>query len=304
MATSQDFVNWICGEELEPEFLKHLLLAEGENLLRFSSGAVHQTIYFPEVKAFHICLPSRAEQKRIVTILDEAFDGIATAKANTEKNLQNAQDVFESFLQSTFSQPGKGWVAKRLSDVCREITVGHVGSMAKRYQESGIPFLRSQNIRPFEVSLDNVVFIDSAFHSDLKKSRLRPGDLAIVRTGYPGTAAVIPSDLVDANCSDLVIVRPGKEINPHYLAAFFNSTYGKSLVLGKIVGAAQKHFNVTSAKEVVLHIPPMPYQQVCVDKVDTIRAETQRLESIYQQKAAALDDLKQSLLHRAFNGDL
>ena len=176
--------------------------------------------------------------------------------------------------------------------------------MATRYHADGIPFLRSQNIRPFEVSLDNVVFIDMAFHSELTKSRLCPGDLAIVRTGYPGTAAVIPPELGDANCSDLVIVRPGPEINPHYLAAFFNSTYGKDLVLGKIVGAAQKHFNVTSAKEVVLLIPPMSYQQDCVDKVGLFRAETQQIESIYQQKSAALDDLKQSLLHRAFNGDL
>ena len=93
-------------------------------------------------------------------------------------------------------------------------------------------------------------------------------------------------------------------MNPHYLAAFFNSSYGKSLVLGKIVGAAQKHFNVTSAKEVVMNIPPMPYQQVCVDNVDQFRSQTQHLESIYQQKLTALNDLKQSLLHRAFNGDL
>lgn len=176
--------------------------------------------------------------------------------------------------------------------------------MKMEYKESGVPFLRSQNIRPFEVSMDNAMFIDGAFHCALKKSQLRPGNLAIVRTGYPGTAAVIPPELPDSNCSDLVIVRPSKEVNPHFLAAFFNSAFGKQLVLGKIVGAAQKHFNITAAKEVMLHVPPMPEQRSIVAKLDDLREETQRLESIYQQKFAALEDLKKSLLQQAFTGQL
>lgn len=176
--------------------------------------------------------------------------------------------------------------------------------MAREYKESGVPFLRSQNIRPFEVTLENVVFIDDAFHHSLDKSRLRPGDLAIVRTGYPGTAAVIPLDMPDANCSDLVIVRPSPEVNPHFLAAFFNSDFGKQLVLGKIVGAAQKHFNINAAKEVMLHVPPMPEQLTIIKMVGSFREETQHLESIYQRKLTALDALRKSLLHQAFTGDL
>ena len=249
-------------------------------------------------------IPPLPEQQRIVGILDEAFEGIATAKANAEKNLHNARALFESHLQSVFTQRGKGRVDRQLASLCHEITVGHVGSMAKEYKDSGVPFLRSQNIRPFEVVLENLVFIDKAFHRSLNKSRLRPGDLAIVRTGYPGTAAVIPPELPDANCSDLVIVRPSQEVNPHFLAAFFNSAFGKQLVLNKIVGAAQKHFNVIAAKEVMLHIPPMPEQRVIIDMIDSLRKETQRLESIYQQKLAALEALKKSLLHQAFSGEL
>ena len=247
---------------------------------------------------------SLSEQRRIVGILDEAFEGLATAKANAEQNLQNARALFESHLQAVFTQRGDGWVDRQLASLCHEITVGHVGSMKTEYKESGIPFLRSQNIRPFEVSMDNAMFIDEAFHRALKKSQLRPGDLAIVRTGYPGTAAVIPPELPDSNCSDLVIVRPSKEVNPHFLAAFFNSAFGKQLVLGKIVGAAQKHFNITAAKEVMLHVPPMQEQRAIIRMVDSLREETQRLESLYQRKLAALAELKKSLLHRAFSGQL
>ncbi|MCP9911639.1 hypothetical protein KBZ15_17270 [Cyanobium sp. BA20m-p-22] len=170
---------------------------------------------------FQLPVPPLPEQQRIVALLDKAFAGIATAKANAEQNLQNARAIFESHLESVFSQRGEGWVDRQLVSLCTEITVGHVGSMKTEYKESGIPFLRSQNIRPFEVSMDNSMFIDEAFHRTLKKSQLCPGDLAIVRTGYPGTAAVIPPELSESNCSDLVIVRPGAEVDSHFLAAFF-----------------------------------------------------------------------------------
>lgn len=304
MATSQDFVNWVCSKDLDHDFLKYLFIAEGDGLLRFASGAVHQTIYFPEVKAFHICHPSLAEQRRIVAVLDEVLAGVATAQTNAEANLQSARALFESHLQSVFTRRDQDWMDRQLSSLCNDITVGHVGPMKTQYKKSGVPFLRSQNVRPFEISMENVMFIDETFHRALKKSQLRPGDVAIVRTGYPGTAAVIPAELTDSNCSDLVIIRPSKEVNPHFLAAFFNSNFGKQLVLGKIVGAAQKHFNVTAAKEVVLHVPPVPEQHAIIRKIDRFRKESERLGHVYKCKLAALDALKKSLLHRAFSGAL
>ena len=294
------------GNSIHPKFLYRCLSSPYFQKIVNSrlNGATTPHLYQRDITEFPIVLPPLSEQRRIVGILDEAFEGLATAKANAEQNLQNARALFESHLQAVFTQRGDGWVDRQLASLCHEITVGHVGPMKTEYKESGVPFLRSQNIRPFEVSMDNAMFIDEAFHRALKKSQLRPGDLAIVRTGYPGTAAVIPSELPDSNCSDLVIVRPSKEVNPHFLAAFFNSAFGKLLVLGKIVGAAQKHFNITAAKEVMLHVPPMPEQRAIIRMVDSLREETQRLESLYQRKLAALDELKKSLLHRAFSGQL
>ena len=291
--------------EVLPRFL--FLILDGKLRDTVSKQKLGNTMPYIKVGMltdFQLPVPPLAEQQRIVGLLDEAFEGLATAKANAEKNLQNARALFESHLQSVFTQRGPGWVDRQLASLCHEITVGHVGSMKTEYKDSGIPFLRSQNIRPFEVSMENAMFIDETFHRALKKSQLRPGDLAIVRTGYPGTAAVIPPELPDSNCSDLVIVRPGKEVNPHFLAAFFNSAFGKQLVLGKIVGAAQKHFNITAAKEVMLHVPPIPEQRTIVAMVADLREETQHLARIYSQKLAALEALKKSLLHQAFAGAL
>lgn len=281
--------------------LRHCLADGGAGVL---SSAAHGTLKIDAdaLRRVEFPVPPMQEQRRIVAILDEAFEAIATAKANAEKNLQNARQVFESHLAAVFSARNEGWTDRKLHSICRRITVGHVGSMANLYKPAGIPFLRSQNIRPFSVSMQNLVFIDEEFHATLGKSSLQAGDVAIVRTGYPGTAAVVPDSLGVANCSDLVIVRPGPEIDAHFLAAFFNSAFGKSMVSGKVVGAAQKHFNVGAAKDVVLHLPPLVEQQSIVAATNDLRDETNRLESLYARKLSALDELKKSLLHQAFTG--
>lgn len=292
--------------KVDPDYLYHVLSSDHvfSQFDRLAAGSTVRNLNIGLAKSVEIPYPPLSEQKRIVGKLDEAFEGIAKAKANAEKNLQNARAVFDSHLEAVFTKRGDGWVDRQLASLCDDVTVGHVGPMKTQYRESGVPFLRSQNIRPFEVSMDNARFIDEAFHRALKKSQLRPGDLAIVRTGYPGTAAVIPAELPDSNCSDLVIVRPGKEVNPHFLAAFFNSAFGKQLVLGKIVGAAQKHFNVTAAKEVMLNVPPIMEQRSLVAKLYNLRVETERLITLYERKLAALGALKRSLLHEAFMGAL
>jgi type I restriction enzyme S subunit len=288
-------------KEYDLRFLYYLFLTL--NLPDLAKG-VKPGINRNDVYALQIKVPLLSEQRRVVGILDKAFSGIAIAKDGAERNLNNTQAIFESHLHEVFMQRNASHIWRRLEEVCERITVGHVGSMVTQYRDSGIPFLRSQNIRPFHVSLENIVYIDNAFHQSLAKSQLRPGDVAVVRTGYPGTAAVIPDSLPMSNCSDLVIVRPGPLADPHYLALFFNSRLGKELVAGRLVGAAQKHFNVTAAKHVEISFPTVLEQRRLVEKIKDFSEETRRLESLYQRKLTALDELKKSLLHQAFSGNL
>ncbi|MDR9424346.1 MAG: restriction endonuclease subunit S [Marinobacter sp.] len=303
-ATNQAVCAIYPSDEVLPEYLYYALLSKNQELVSKASGNAQPNISQSKIRNTKILLPSIFEQKRIVAILDEAFAGIDAAIANTEKNLANARELFESYLNSLFLRNVESWPEKRLDGLCEKITVGHVGSMAQRYQGEGIPLLRSQNIRPFEIDLNKVVYIDSVFHAELKKSALKPGDLAIVRTGYPGTAAVIPECLSPVNCSDLVIVRPSSEVSSHYLAVVFNSPYGKSAVTGALVGAAQKHFNVTAAKAAQIPLPSRKEQDNVVSEAAAIRAECLDLGKKYSQKLSALSELKQSLLQKAFSGEL
>ena len=304
---SSEYIVFRSKGTLLPEYLLYFLSQDSFRHAgaRSMTGAVgHKRVPKDFIENQIIPLPPLPEQQRIVSILDEVFQGIDKAIANTERNLVNSRELFESYLDGVFKQGLNCWRQAVLNDLCHNITVGHVGSMASKYVQSGIPFLRSQNIKPFEVSLDDVKYIDDEFHQSLKKSSLQPGNVAIVRTGYPGTAAVIPSSLIDANCSDLVIVKPKTCLNPHYLSLLLNSIYGKRLVSSRLVGAAQKHFNVTEAKKVIVPFPSESKQTEIIGNAQSVLAKVKQIEIIYQRKLKILSELKQSILKKTFTGEL
>ena len=188
------------------------------------------------------------------------------------------------------------WNQVKLEDICTKITVGHVGSMADSYVESGIPFLRSLNIKPFRLDFDNLKYIDEIFHTKLKKSSLKPNDIVVVRTGYPGTACVIPFTLKDSNCSDLVIIRPSAALNPHFLAAIFNSSFGQSVVSGNLVGAAQQHFNVNVVKQLKFWIPDRKIQ----DKIVAILSAYDELIENNRRRIALLERMAEEIYREWF----
>ena len=178
------------------------------------------------------------------------------------------------------------WEKVTIADVADEVTVGHVGPMASEYVDKGIPFLRSLNIEPFNIRCDGVKFIAPSFHKRLQKSSLRPGDVVIVRTGKPGTCAVIPDWLLEANCSDVVIVRCSERIRPRFLCYVVNSVAGHH-ISSHIVGAVQQHFNVGSARTLEFLLPSIEEQDAILailgsldDKIDLNRRTNETLEAM------------------------
>lgn len=181
------------------------------------------------------------------------------------------------------------WPVVALGDLVEEITVGFVGSMTHEYVDSGVPFFRSKNISEYEIVWNDIRYISDKFHKKLKKSTLRPGDVAIVRTGKPGTTCVIPETITEANCSDIVIVRVNDEkLSAHYLSYFMNSM-ANNQVASHLVGAVQQHFNVGSAKKIEIPLPSRDEQEKIVkvlkdldDKRKLNRQINQTLEQIAQ----------------------
>ena len=178
------------------------------------------------------------------------------------------------------------WPKVTVEEVASDVTVGHVGPMADEYVDSGVPFLRSLSVERFGIRQEGMKFISPDFHAKLKKSALVPGDVVIVRTGKPGTCAVIPDWLIDANCSDLVIVRCGPRVRPHFLCYIVNSVAGAHID-SHTVGAVQQHFNVGSARTLSFFLPPIDEQDRILallrgldDKIELNRKMNATLEAM------------------------
>ncbi len=206
------------------------------------------------------------------------------------------------------------WREVYLEDVAREVTVGHVGPMATEYVDAGVPFLRSQNVESLRINETDIKFISPEFDARLAKSSLRPGDVVIVRTGKPGTCAVVPPTLPHANCSDLVIVRCGPALDPRFLAYYMNGA-AQHQVDANLVGAVQQHFNVGAAKRLVLRLPPLAEQRRIAeilgaldDKIELNLRMSETLEGLVRADYAALMAMAVDVLpsgwHRGSIADL
>jgi type I restriction enzyme S subunit len=306
MATSQDFVNWICSNDLEPDFLKYLFIAEGDDILRFASGAVHQTIYFPEAKAFHICHPQVAEQRRIVSILDEAFAGIATAKANAERNLRNARELFESYLNDVFTGAQTQYSATSLDALCQRITKGSSPKWQgfSYVREPGVLFVTSENVHENRLVIELPKYVEEGFNLKDRRSILRRGDVLtnLVGASIGRTAIFERDDIANVNQAVGVVTCYPEMLHNYYLMYMLNSPFMKRHFHDNEVDNARANISLTFLKGLEIPLPSLEQQRLIVTQIKQYDEQINRLESVYHRKLAALDELNKSLLHQAFNG--
>jgi type I restriction enzyme, S subunit len=278
-------------------------------------GGAVPNISGKDIESTLIGLPPLPEQQRIVAKLDDLFGHLEQVKTR----LALIPDLLKNFRQAILTQAVTGqlteewregkelgeWRDVVLKDVSERITVGYVGKMSDQYKEEGIPFLRSQNVRAFRYSDNNLLYVSKEFHNSISKSSLKAGDVAIVRSGYPGTACVIPNDLGEANCSDILILTPKKsELNGHFVTVFMNSDAGKRMVFQNRVGNAQQHFNTKTLQNTVLSLAPIEEQTEIVKRVESLFAKADAIEAKYNTLKAQIDSLPQAILAKAFKGEL
>jgi len=188
-----------------------------------------------------------------------------------------------------------GWEWTHVSDVVEKVTVGFVGSMKEQYRDSGVPFLRCQNVRVNRYEPVGLTFISGEFHRSIVKSTLRPGDVVVTRSGNVGVTCVIPDNLPEANCSDLVIVKRPIALIPSFLSYFINSI-AAGQIEAKTVGIALTHFNTQSVAQITVALPPLAEQRRIVAKVDQLLALVDQLETQLAASCATAANLLSALV--------
>jgi len=272
------------------------------------------TLNKAKLKVMPVSFPPLAEQQRIVGLLDEAFEGLATAKANAEKNLQNARALFESHLQSVFTQRGPGWVEKRLGDeTLLEIIDGDRGvnyPNGSDFQDEGYClFMNTKNVRPDGFEFESTMFITEDKDRLLRKGKLKRDDVVLTTRGTIGNVGIysedVPFDNIRIN-SGMLIFRPNKRVLlPSFLFEVFRSGIVKDQIRKQTTGAAQPQLPIKTLVNFTIPVPTnLADQAALVKKIRAFEPETRHLAAIYQQKLAALEALKKSLLHQAFTGQL
>lgn len=321
------------------KYLFYYLLNSREKLIKLGKGGTQQNISQTVIKEVEIPIPPLAEQQRIVTKIESLFSKIDKAK----ELIEEAREGFENRKAAILAKAFKGeltekwreenpsirssesmwnidneveghyeavaipktWCQRKLKDICERVSVGHVGPTTQYYCSStdGIPFLRSQNVKPGRVILDDVMHITKEFHNKLKKTQLKAGDLLIVRVGANrGDAAILSSDLGEVNCANIVFARPIGGLS-NYLGYFFISNIWRNTVDKITTGSAQGVINTKIVSEVIIPLPPLEEQKEIVRILDNLLSFESKIEELTQLEEQ-IELLKKSILAKAFRGEL
>ncbi|MCC5793924.1 MAG: restriction endonuclease subunit S [Chromatiales bacterium] len=276
-----------------------------ESMQRRSTGI--RNLEFSAYKSLDIPLPPLPEQKRIVAILDEAFAGIATAVANTEKNLANARELFESYLNAVFSQSHEGWMDRPLRDFSASVSTGPFGSMLHKsdYVSKGVPLVNPINIIHGTIQPDERKMIGPETKARLQSYVLQAGDIVIARRGEIGRCAVVTEEQSGWVCgTGCFFVRPTNIVDPNFLANMLRSARYRSELERLSTGATMLNLSNTALSNLRISVPDLVQQKAILGHISELSMQCQEIRYIYQQKLAALAELKQSLLQKAFSGEL
>ena len=266
-----------------------------------AAGSTVRNLNIALVSSVEVPIPPLPEQQRIVSILDEAFAAIAKAKANAEQNLKNAKELFESYLQGVFEKKGDGWESKKLGEVCETGAGGTPLKTHKDYYEGGtIPWLLSGEVSQGEIFEAKNFITDKGLKNS--SAKMFPPNTVLVAM-YGATAGQVGILRFEASTNQAVCgILPNEKYLPEFI--YYKFLAGKDELVSQAVGGAQPNISQIKIKNTLVPLISIKQQQTIVRQLDALRAETQKLEAVYQKKIADLEELKKSILQKAFAGEL
>ncbi len=266
-------------------------------------------------KDIEIPLPPLHEQQRIVSILDECFAAIERSRNNAERCLSLSKALFESYLQGVFDpstrsaqgEKGDGWEEKVLEELADENCTLSYGIVQPGEEfENGLPVIRPTDLTSRYIKVEGLKRIDPKLADGYKRTKLIGDELLLCVRGTTGVVSIATPELKDANVTrGIVPIRfNSKFINQEFGYYLLISNYVQKQIRAKTYGAALMQINIGDLRKILTTYPPLKDQQTIVRQLDALRAETQKLEAVYQKKIKDLEELKKSILQKAFAGEL
>ena len=300
------------NDDLSEPYLNYQILSLNDDIYSLARGAAQKNLNVDAFKKLEISVVPLAEQKRIVAILDEVFADIEQTRAKTEQNLKNARELFESYLQQVFSQRGEGWSEYELGDVC---TFKHGFAFKSEYfcYDSDYLLLTPGNFFEEGGYRDRGTkqkFYDGPFPEDFLLSK---GDLLVAMTeqaaGLLGSPALIPEDGIFLHNQRLGLVELTADflgrVKAEFLFHFFNTHYFRSQVQETASGVKVRHTSPKKMQAISVWLPiDLNEQELIANRLFQIKEQVVELEEKYSEKLTALDELKKSILQKAFSGEL
>lgn len=275
-----------------------------QSIVKEGTGATVQGVKLPFIKSLEIPIPPLPEQQRIVAILDEAFAAIHKAKENAQQNLKNAKELFEGYLQSVFETKGEGWESCCLGDYIK--LIDYRGRTPEKTQ-SGVRLITAKNVKLGYLQIEPQEFIDANnYESWMTRGIPNIGDVIFTTEAPLANVAQIDTNERLAFAQRIIVMQPiTTVINQSFLKYMLLSNPIRNRILTKGTGATVVGIKSSLLKKIEINFPKSTeQQQTIVHKLDSLQAETKRLESIYKQKLNDLEELKKSMLQKAFAGEL
>ena len=275
-----------------------------ETATKFFTGTVgQQRVPDSYLKSLEIPVPPLPEQQRIVSVLDEAFESISQAKSNAERNLVNARELFDSYLHVIFETPGKNWETCALDKYVKFIDYrGHTPTKT----ESGMRLITAKNVKLGFLQRIPEEFVDpKIYDSWMVRGFPVKGDVLFTTEAPLANIAQLDTDEKVLFAQRIIILQPQQEkINQTFLKYLLLSQPIRKRIFSKATGATVQGIKARWLKPVEIYFPPLAEQRAIVGRLEALSAETGRLEEIYQQKVESLEELKKSVLRKAFAGEL
>ncbi len=296
-----------CSNKVDINYVFKYLIHFNKYFEEVAVGATAKSLRLRHFQDLPIPLPPLPEQQRIVSILDEAFAAIATAKANAEQNLKNAKELFERYLQGVFENKDEGWEEKSLDEIVDEKCTLSYGIVQPGDEfVDGLPIVRPTDLTSRFISLIGLKKIDPILAEGYKRTKLNGGELLLCVRGTTGVVSIALKDLNGANVTrGIVPIRFNTEmVNQEFGYYLLISNYIQKQIRAKTYGAALMQINIGDLRKIQTPYPSLIEQSTILNRLEALSSETKRLEAIYQQKIADMDELKKSVLQKAFSGEL